>query len=162
MQSWLPLFVVVACVAIVIQTIMIAAMFFTVRRVGQRAEKIGDELQAKITPILSRVQALIEDAQPKISSIMTDATEITRTARMQVGRVDRVMIEAIDRLRLQLIHADQILTGALEAIEETGAQIRKTVWGPVQSVSAVLRGVQVGLEFFRGNRRRPPHETGAE
>jgi hypothetical protein len=98
---------------------------------------------------------LVEDAQPKISSIMTDATEITRTARGQVQRVDRVMVEAVDRLRLQLIHADQILTGALETIEDTGAQIRKTVWRPVQSVSAIVRGIQVGLEFFRGNRRPP-------
>lgn len=161
MQSWLPLFVVVACVAIILQTIMIVAMFVMVRRIGQRAEKVADELQARITPILGRVQTLIEETQPKISSILSDATEITRTARNQVQRVDRVMIEAVDRLRLQLIHADQILTGALETIEEAGAQVRKTIWGPVQSVSAVVRGIQVGLEFFRGN-RRPHRETGGE
>jgi len=161
MQSWVPLFVVVACVAIIFQTIMIAAIFFLMRRMGQRAEKIADDFQARITPILSRVQMVVEDAQPKISNIMTDATEISRAARSQVQRVDRVMVEAVDRLRLQLIHADQILTGALETIEDTGAQIRKTFWGPVQSVSALVRGLQVGLEFFRGT-RRPPHETGGE
>ena len=110
-----------------------------------------------MTPILGRVQMLVEDAQPKISSMMSDATEITRVARTQVQRVDRVMVEAVDRLRLQLVHADQILTGALETIEDTGAKLRKTLWGPVQSVSALVRGIQVGLEFFRGMRtRRPP------
>src|SRR5579862_4624709 len=159
MQTWVPVFIVIACVAIIFQTIMILAMFIAIRRMGQRAEKIADELQTRITPILSRVQALVDDAQPKISSIMADATEITRTARSQVQRVDRVMVEAVDRLRLQLIHADQILTGALETVEETGAQIRRTVWGPVRSVSALVRGIQVGLEFFR-NRRVP--QDGAE
>jgi hypothetical protein len=159
MQTWVPVFIVIACVAIIFQTIMILAMFVAIRRMGQRAEKIADDLQARITPILSRVQTLVDDAQPKISSIMADATEITRTARSQVQRVDRVMVEAVDRLRLQLIHADQILTGALESIEETGAQIRRTVWRPVQSVSALVRGIQVGLEFLR-NRRVP--RDGAE
>lgn len=158
MQSWVPLFVVVACVAIIFQTIMIAAIFLLIRRMGQRAEKIADEFQSRMTPILSRIQMLLDDAQPKISSIMTDATEITRVARSQVQRVDRVMVEAVDRLRLQLIHADQILTGTLETIEDTGAKLRKTLWGPVQSASALVRGIQVGLEFFRGM-RRPPHET---
>ena len=160
MQTWVPVFIVIACIAIIFQTIMILAMFVAIRRMGQRAEKIADELQARVTPILSRVQALVDDAQPKIASIMTDATEITRTARSQVQRVDRVMVEAVDRLRLQLIHADQILTGALETVEETGAQLRRTIWRPVQSVSALVRGIQVGLEFLRN--RRVPHDSAGE
>ena len=161
MESWMPLFVVVASVAIVFQAVLLGAMFFQLRRTIRRAEQIADDFQTRLMPILGRVQTLVEDAQPKISSMLSDATEITRAARNQVQRVDRVMVEAVDRLRLQLVHADQILTGALETIEDTGAKLRKTLWGPVQSASAVVRGIQVGLEFFRGM-RRPPHETPSE
>ena len=60
-------------------------------------------------------------------------------------------------MRLQLIHADQILTGALEAVEDAGSQVRRTIIGPVQSATAVIRGIQTGLEFFR-SRRRPRSE----
>jgi hypothetical protein len=162
MQSWLPFFVIVASLSIILQTLILAAMFFQFRRQGRRVEQIAEEFRARVTPILGRVQVLVEDAQPKISSMLSDATEITRVARTQVQRVDRVMVEAVDRLRLQLVHADQILTGALETIEETGAQLRKTLWGPVQSVSALVRGIQVGLEFFRGGRMRRPPESPAE
>lgn len=161
MQSWLPFFVVVACLAIVLQAVMLMAMFFLFRRLGQRITQVVEDFQSRATPLLGRIQTIIEDAQPKISSVMSDATEITRAARTQVQRVDRVMVEAVDRLRLQLVHADQILTGTLETIEDTGTKIRKTLWGPVQSVSALVRGIQVGLEFFRGM-KRPPHETGSE
>jgi hypothetical protein len=162
MQSWLPLFVIVASVSIILQTLILAAMFFQFRRQGRRVEQIAEEFRARVTPILGRVQMLVEDAQPKISSMLSDATEITRVARTQVQRVDRVMVEAVDRLRLQLVHADQILTGALETIEDTGAKLQKTLWGPVQSVSALVRGIQVGLEFFRGGRMRRPPESPAE
>ena len=130
MQSWLPLFVIVASVSIILQTLILAAMFFQFRRQGRRVEQIAEEFRARVTPILGRVQVLVEDAQPKISSMLSDATEITRVARTQVQRVDRVMVEAVDRLRLQLVHADQILTGALETIEDTGAKLQKTLWGP--------------------------------
>ncbi len=162
MESWLPFFVVVASVSIILQTVLLAAMFFQFRRQGRRVEQIAEEFRARVTPILGRVQVLVEDAQPKISSMLSDATEITRVARTQVQRVDRVMVEAVDRLRLQLVHADQILTGTLETIEDTGAKLQKTLWGPVQSASALVRGIQVGLEFFRGSRMRRPPENPAE
>ena len=37
---------------------------------------------------------------------------------------------------MQLIHIDQILTGAMEAVEEAGARLRETVWGPVVKATA--------------------------
>jgi hypothetical protein len=55
---------------------------------------------------------------------------------------------------MQLVHADQILTGAMETVEETGSRIRSSVWRPVQSFSALVRGIQTGLEFYRGRRRQ--------
>jgi hypothetical protein len=86
--------------------------------------------------------------------MISDAAEMTHVARGQVQRVDRMVTEAVDRLRMQLVHADQILTGAMEAVEETGTRLRSSVWRPVQSVTALVRGIQTGLEFYRGRRRQ--------
>jgi type IV secretory pathway VirB2 component (pilin) len=153
MESWLQFFVVVAALALVLQAVILATLYFQFRRQSQRIEKIVQELHGQVTPILARIQVLVEDAQPHISSILSDAAEITHVARTQVQRVDRVLAEAVERLRLQLVHADQILTGVLETIEDTGPRLRRTLSGPVQSVTALVRGIQVGIEFFRGNRR---------
>ena len=54
---------------------------------------------------------------------------------------------------MQLIHVDQILTGAMEAVEEAGSHLRQTVWGPVVKATALVRGIQTGLEFFRAVRQ---------
>jgi hypothetical protein len=154
MASWvMPLFVIVAAVSLFIQMLIFAAMFMTIRRLGKRMEDVVDDLQRRVNPVLSRLQMLVEEAQPRISNMISDAAEITHVARNQVQRVDRVLTEGVDRLRMQLVHADQILTGALETVEETGARIRSSVWRPVQSVTALLRGIQTGLEFYRGRRR---------
>jgi methyl-accepting chemotaxis protein len=155
MASWvMPLFVIVAAVSLFVQMLIFGAMFLTIRRVSRRMEEIADDLQRRINPVISRLQMIVEEAQPRISSMISDAAEITHVARGQVQRVDRMVTEAVDRLRMQLVHADQILTGALETVEETGARIRSSVWRPVQSVTALVRGIQTGLEFYRGRRRQ--------
>ena len=154
MASWvMPLFVIVAAVSLFIQMLIFAAMFMTIRRLGKRMEDVVDDLQRRVNPVLSRLQTLVEEAQPRISTMISDAAEITHLARNQVQRVDRVLTEGVDRLRMQLVHADQILTGALETVEETGTRIRSSVWRPMQSVTALVRGIQTGLEFYRGRRR---------
>ena len=155
MPSWVvPLFVIVASVSLFVQMLIFGAMFLEFRRINRRLEQIADDLQRRINPVISRLQMLVEEAQPRISGMISDAAEITHAARSQVQRVDRMVTEAVDRLRMQLVHADQILTGAMETVEETGSRIRSTVWGPMQSVTALVRGIQTGLEFYRGRRRR--------
>jgi len=155
MASWvMPLFVIVAAVSLFIQMLIFGAIFLTIRRLSKRMEEIADDLQRRINPVISRLQMLVEEAQPRISSMISDAAEITHVARSQVQRVDRMVNEAVDRLRMQLVHADQILTGALETVEETGARFRSSVWRPMQSVTALVRGIQTGLEFYRGRRRQ--------
>jgi hypothetical protein len=43
----------------------------------------------------------------------------------------------------------------MEQLETAGTQLRQTVLEPVQKASAFIKGVQAGLEFFRGMRRSP-------
>ena len=159
MESWLPVFVIITALAVVLQMAILAAMFFQFRRMNERMTRIANDLHARMNPILTRLQILVEDSQPRITSMIADAAEIAHLARGQAQKVDRVFTEAADRMRLQLIHADQILTGALESIEDAGSRFRRTVWGPVHEVSAFIKGVKTGLDFFR-SQRRPQERSG--
>src|SRR5713226_1385448 len=159
MESWLPFFLVVATVAIVLQMVIFAAMYFQMRQTNERLTRALADLQSRVNPILSRLQVLVEDIQPRFTSMVADAAEITHLARSQAQKVDRIFTEAVDRLRVQVIQADRILAGALEAIEDTGWKVRRTIWGPVHQASAFIKGVKTGLDFFR-SRRRPPEQSG--
>jgi hypothetical protein len=163
MESWMPFFVVVTALAVVLQAVVLIALFLQLRRTAARVEETIKDLNTRLTPILSRVQLLVEDVSPRISGIVSDAAELTRLARGQAQKVDRILSETLERLRMQLIHVDHVLTGAMEAVEEAGARLRDTVWGPVVKASAIIRGIQTGLEFFRASRRtREPVETPSE
>jgi hypothetical protein len=84
--------------------------------------------------------------------MVADAAHVVYLARGQAQRVDRVMTEAADRLRGQLVHADRILSGALEAVEDAGSQFRNSIWRPVQKASAIVQGIKVGLDLLRSRR----------
>ncbi len=159
MEHWLPFFVAITALAVVLQMAILAAMYLQFRQMNERMTRIATDLQARMNPILSRLQILVEDTQPRITNMVVDATEIVHLARGQAQKMDRVFTEMMDRLRSQLIHADQVLAGALEAIEEAGSQVRKTIWGPVHQASAFLKGVKVGLDVLRAQRRPPEHRS---
>ncbi|HKV63021.1 MAG TPA: DUF948 domain-containing protein [Candidatus Acidoferrum sp.] len=154
MQIWFVLFIVVAMVALVVQVVILTALFFEVRRTTEKMNRFGEDLQARVGPILTRVQILLDDTQPKISSMVNDASHIVYLARGQAQKIDRVFTDAADRLRGQLVHADRILTGTLEAVEDAGTKFSHSFWRPMQKASALVQGIKVGLDLLRSRRSR--------
>ncbi len=155
METWLQIFVIVAAAAIILQMGILIALYLQFRQMNERIARMTAELQARILPVLSRLQILMEDVQPRLSSAAADVAEITHLARAQAVKVDRLFTEAVDRLRLQIIRADQLITGALEAVESAGQEFRRSVSGPAQKIVALIKGIQAGLEVLRGIERSP-------
>jgi hypothetical protein len=162
MSGWVQAFIVIAAVAIVIQMGILLGMFIQMRASIENLTRLANDLKARVEPILTRTNRILEDSEDRIASIMGDAAEITRLARGQAQKVDRVFTDAVERLRIQVIRADHILTGALEVVEDAGSKVRKTLWGPINQASALLKGLKVGLDFIRGQKRKADSDTSIE
>jgi hypothetical protein len=163
MESWMPYFVIVTAAAIVLQAVVLIALFVQLRRTAARVEQTVADLNNRVSPIISRVQLLVEDISPRISGIIADASEVSRLTRGQAQKVDRILNETLERLRLQLIHVDQLLTSAMDGFEELGSRLKQTVWEPVVRANALIRGIKVGIDFFRTVRQgRVPGESSNE
>jgi len=74
MESWMPFFVGVTAVAIVLQAIILIALFVQIRRTAALVERTVTDLNTKLNPLISRVQVLVEDISPRISGIVADAS----------------------------------------------------------------------------------------
>jgi hypothetical protein len=157
MTGWVQAFIIIAAIAIVIQMAILVAMFVQLKMSMQEFTRIANDLQGRVDPILLRVNRILEDSEERISSVMGDTAEITRLARGQAQKVDRVFTEALERLRVQVIRADQILTGALEVVDEAGSKFRNTLWGPIRQASAVMKGIKVGLDMLRRQQNNKSH-----
>jgi hypothetical protein len=163
MSGWVEAFIVIAALAIVIQMAILLAMFLQLKTSILEFTRIANDMQGRVDPILTRINRILEDSEGRLSSVMGDAAEITRLARGQAQKMDRIFTETIERLRIQVIRADQILTGALEVVDEAGTKFRNTLWGPIRQASAVMKGIKVGLDILRNQQeRRPASEATAE
>jgi hypothetical protein len=160
-QNWLAVFIVATAAAVLLQTAILAALYFQMRRAMDQTNRLLTDLHTRVGPILTRVQILLEDTQPRITEMVADASHIVYLGRHQAQKLDRIFTDAADRLRSQLATADRILTGTLEAIEDAGAQFKRSFLGPMQKASALVQGVKVGLDFLRSKRRGEPAREGS-
>jgi hypothetical protein len=158
METTMVVFIVVAIIALTVQVGILTALFVQMRRTTENVNKLVSDLHTRVGPILTRAQILLDDTQPKISTMVADASHIVYLARGQAQKVDRVFTDASDRLRGQIVHADRILTGTLEAVEEAGLKFRTNFWKPLQKASALVQGIKVGLDLLRS--RRAPSRRG--
>lgn len=166
MNTSLVIFSTIAVIALALQGAMLIALFIEIRETNKRLNTFVGDLQTRVGPILTRVQILLDDTQPKISNMVADAAHVVYLTRGQAQKMDRVLTDASDRLRGQLNHLDRIMTAALETVEDAGSQFRSSVWRPMQKASALLQGIKVGLELLRSrrssNRRDEPREQQEE
>lgn len=165
MQTWTAVFVVVAAIAVVLQTAILLAFYILFRRMSTTLTQISTTVESRLSPLLHRIRLQIEESHDDLHSVVHEAAEIARTVRANSQRFDRLLEEAADRLRVQIVHADRLLTGTLDAVEDTTHELRKSIIEPVRTATAFVRGVKAGVDFFRGRshiaeRRRAAEDEG--
>ena len=73
--------------------------------------------------------------------------------RDRTSNVDAVAAELLEKSRQQIIRVDKMVSDLVEKVETTAEAVQRGVLGPIQEVSAVVKGVRSGLEFLFSRRR---------
>ena len=66
MEAWMPLFVALVAVAVALQAILLAAIYFQVRGTARRIDQVSRELQERVYPLISKIETIVEDVQPRV------------------------------------------------------------------------------------------------
>ncbi len=156
MQFWMEFFSIVAAIALVVQVAILIGLFVQLRRTTESINRMVSDLHARMGPILTRTQILLDDTQPKITALVEDASHMVYLARSQAQKMDRIFTDAADRLRGQIVRADRIVSGTLEAVEDAGDNVRRSFLGPMQKVTALVHGIKIGLDVLRSRRSSEP------
>jgi len=169
MDTLLTAFIAVTAAAVVLQFLILLAMFMVMRKLAGRVEALADKVedttsvvQVRVLPLLDnaklmqqQVKGFIETSRPKIETLVDNVTQITTTARASVERLDVTLNDAIDRARLQVIRGDEILTRTIDRIEETSDKVSHTVMSPVRQVSGIMQAISTGVgAYFNQQKRR--------
>ncbi len=155
-DTLLGVFIAVTSVAVVIQAIILVALFFSVRKSSARMEALSTELKEKALPTIETVQNMVVELRPKIETMANNVSESTTLVRNQLTRLDATLTDVLDRTRLQVIRADELLNRTMDKVEETSEVVHKTVVSPLRQVSGLMTAITTGVEVFLGQKRRQP------
>jgi hypothetical protein len=151
----MDVFVALTGIAVLLQAGVLMAMYFAMRKSGDRMEALATEVKTRVLPSIEQAQEMLTVLRPKLEVIVDNLQDATTVLRSQVKRVDATVNDVMDRTRLQVIRADELVSRTLDRVEQTTEMVQKTVVSPVRQLSGIMQGITVGLEFlFAGRGRR--------
>jgi len=153
-ETLLTIFIFIAAAAIVLQALAMFGLYKVIQRIESDVAGLRSDVTRRIDPLAESVTEIVENSREPLRSITSDLAEVARVARERAGKVDEALDDLLDRFRLQVIRIDQTITDVLEKVDKTTTAVQKNIVGPVTEVSAVLKGLQVGLDFFLSRRRQ--------
>lgn len=165
--------------AVLLQTIILLAMFVTMRKVIGTIREEAESWRAAVMPVIydaqeilasSRVslahsqelfansQKLLINAQgflsrvsPKIESTASDVAEITRVLRRQSIEMQYSTLAIMERVRVQSDRVDGMVSNFLDTVDRAGGFVTDVVSMPVRQISGVLRSAKAIIESLRGS-----------
>jgi len=172
-QIILLAFVVVAGLAVLLQAIILLAIFFAVRKAVAAFREETENLRSSIMPVIydtrdmlastqgtmSNMQSFLADAQafltsvsPKVESVATNLVEISSTLRAQTIEMQSSVMEMMERVHRQSNRVDGMITEFLNTVDRAGGIVTAAVSRPVRQVSGILRSAKAVVESLRGSR----------
>lgn len=167
-DNLLRIFIAVTSIAVLIQAGILVGLFLTVRKSTAKMEALAEEVKGKAMPLIQTVQASVVELRPQIEQITAKVAEIsanvadsTTTVKNQINRIDATITDTLDRARLQVIRADELLSKAIDKVEETTEAVQRTVTSPLRQVNGIVAAIHTGVEVFMGQKKRPRNGAGA-
>ena len=161
MDEKLTIFIAVTTAAVVLQMLILAGMLFTLRALSTHLQTTADEIKAQAFPFLeqgkaiqSDIKRILETSAPKVESVLDNAAAITTTAHAGIERVEATVNDMLDRARLQVIRADEMVTRAMDSVEDTTEKVAHTVTSPVKHANGLVQGITAGLGTYFGQKRK--------
>lgn len=150
------IFVAVVSVAILIQAGILYALFQSLNRLTRQVVAARESFEQSKEPLLTDIRTLLGQSIELVSNlnrISGDFSTISSTARAQVLKVDALLSETSDMARQHVQRIDAVVSEAIGHVERTSRVVQDNILAPVREVSAVIKGVKMGLEFLASKKQ---------
>jgi ABC-type transporter Mla subunit MlaD len=170
-------FVIISAIALCIQAAMLGGLY-----------KTAKALQQAITPLLPKVESLVEKATTTIDQSSKQITEITTKAndildstkrqmavveevvddaaaraKRQMAVMEDVVVDVAARAKVQMERVELVIDDTLSRAHETVAVVHDGIMKPLREVNGIAAGVRAALgSLARGNRPTVDRATADE
>jgi hypothetical protein len=158
-SNLLLFFIAVESVAVVLQMLILLAIFLSVKRATSQAENIVLDLQRRTIPLVENARDILADATPKLKQATSNLTQASETLKTQAETLGNIAVEIGVRARNKIALADDMVTRTLERVERTTGAVQNSVLSPVRRVNGILQGLSVGIGAFLHQKRDAKQEN---
>jgi predicted PurR-regulated permease PerM len=136
--------VIVSAVAIVLQALLLFAIYRQTRIIGEQVSTLAPKLEST----LESTQRTLEQSRRQIAEVTTKASQVLDTAQAQLMRVDQVLEDATTRARAQLDHIEMVLDDTISRVHQTVTALHNAVLLPLKEVSGVAVGIRAAVAYL--------------
>lgn len=152
-------FVLVSAIALCIQAGFLFGMY--------KATKV---LQEKVTPLIPKVDALLDTAKStvdhskqQIVDITAKANEILDSTKGQLAKVDGVVTDATSRAKVQMERVEMVLDDTMSRAHETVATVHNGIMRPLREINGLAMGLKATMSHLsKGGRPSVAQATSDE
>jgi len=148
----LTVFIAVTAVAVVLQMLILAGMYFAMCKMMGRTEAVQQRVNDQLLPLVEKVRALVDESTPKLQAVVTNVTETSSLIRSQADKIDVTITEILTVARRQAGKADVLATRTLERVDTTASVLQNAVTSPLRRLSGLVEGIAAGVSQFAGGR----------
>ncbi len=152
-ESLLTAFVGVTSLAVVLQMLILAGMYFATRKATERVEKLSIQMNEQVLPLVTKVRGLVDESTPAIQTMVRNLTETSTLVREQAGKINETATEIVEMARTQAGQANILATRTMQRVDLTAAAVQHAALSPVRRLSAVMEGVTAGIGSFVSGRK---------
>ncbi|MGH9453016.1 MAG: hypothetical protein ACRD2O_03495, partial [Terriglobia bacterium] len=152
-NNLIAIFVVIAALALLLQAAVMVGMYLAVRKFLTQTDRLVREVRQRLDPLMDAVNGMVQDSREPIRSVLANLSEISRTVKERTTMVDARVVEMADTIRLQVARIDQLMGTFVEKATTTADVLQSGVLGPLYQVSAIIKGMQTGIDYFFSQRR---------
>lgn len=142
-------FVIVSAIALCMQAAFLFGMY-----------KASKALTDKVTPLIPKVDALVESAKTtvdhgkvQIADISKKTNEILESTKGQLAKIDEVVTIAASKAKVQMERVEMVLDDTMSRAHETVATVHNGIMRPLREINGIATGIKTAMNHItRGPR----------
>jgi len=154
----------VVSAALVFQVIAIWGIYRSIRGISARIDALAANVERRLGPLTERTLEVLATAKAlgdHFKGIEEQIAATTRLVHTRVAAIDAFMEETTQSARLQMARVHELVDTTSARIDDTIHRVQRGILAPMDELSALVRGLRVGFDFFfraRKGQSRQAHQ----
>jgi ABC-type transporter Mla subunit MlaD len=139
----------VAALALLLQAVVLLAIFFGIRKAIGTLREDFEELRSTVTPFIKEAHGVFDRVAPKIEETTADVAALTHSLRAQSDDLKIATAEILEKARRQANRIDSMTTSVLDTADRAGAFVNDAVTKPMRQLSGILASIKAVVDTLR-------------